>query len=301
MISVMNRVTSTVTRTAHPSSPRPWPWPRPWPGLWLVVLVLVGLLAVPDDGLAQERELERVETLIADGEYEQARAEIAAWWEKVDAGHPAPGPHRARALLLRARLEPDPKIAELDYLALVLTYPTAPEAPEALLRLGQGLLATGDSARAGAYLERLVNDHPSSPQRPVGALWLARARQADATQATQATGTQATGTQLGQPSGAEPSEQRPASPAGVAADADGRFAVQSGAFRQRQGALELAERLRRAGHEPRLVGLPGSSLVRVRVGRFADREDARALVQRLIADGFEALVVADAEREQPTR
>lgn len=283
---------------------------------WLALLLLAALLAIPGDALAQERELDRAETLIADGDYERARAEIAAWWEKVDAGHPAPGPQRARALLLRARLEPDPKIAELDYLTLVLTYPTAPEAPEALLRLGQGLLATGDSARASAYLERLVNDHPSSPQRSVGAAWLARVRQADGTHETLAAGTEPgrrTSTEPDQRAGTEPSGRRVDATANTAAGAtaemeagdpahaDGRFAVQSGAFRQRQGALELAERLRRAGHEPRLVGLPGSSLVRVRVGRFADRDSARALARRLIADGFEAFVVADAEREQPTR
>ena len=63
-----------------------------------------------------------------------------------------------------------------------LAYPITGQAAEALLRLGQGLLADADAGgdpdsarRAVAYLERLVTDYPTSPVRAQGHLWLARA------------------------------------------------------------------------------------------------------------------------------
>src|SRR5699024_10836124 len=103
---------------------------------------------------------------------------VGEWWES-SAAESASVQIRARALLLRARLTTDVGEAERDYLNLVLAHPYTPEIPEALLRLGQGLLASGESGRAAGYLHRLVTDYPRSVQRPVGALWLARARRAE--------------------------------------------------------------------------------------------------------------------------
>ncbi|NIP81051.1 MAG: hypothetical protein GWM90_18265, partial [Gemmatimonadetes bacterium] len=84
----------------------------------------------------------------------------------------------------------------------------------------------------------------------------------------------------------------------AAAPPGGAFAAQTGAFRLRESAGALVERLRAAGFEPRLVRLSGSDLLRVRLGRFADRAAAARLVARLEARGFEALVVGDAHRER---
>jgi cell division septation protein DedD len=143
-------------------------------------LAVAGLLAAaiaPASVTAQVPTLDRVDSLVSTGAYADARDTLDRWWSAREAFE-VPGSDRARALMLRARLAPDPESAEPDYLAVVLGYPMSSHAPEALLRLGQGLLADGDATRAAAYLQRLVADYPGRPQRPFGLLWLARANSA---------------------------------------------------------------------------------------------------------------------------
>lgn len=140
----------------------------------LPTAVLALVLAVPAAAHAQVPTLGRVDSLVTAGEYESARSTLERWWSARDQ-FDVPGSDMARALMLRGRLAPDPKTAEPDYLAVVLGYPASSYAPQALLRLGQGLLTTGDAARAAAYLQRLVADHPGRPERLEGLLWLSRA------------------------------------------------------------------------------------------------------------------------------
>lgn len=274
---------------------------------------------------AQEATLERAEEQLDAGDYARARDSLSEWWRGLE-GEDVSGATRARALFLRARLAKDPAEAENDYLTLVLSHPTTPQVPEALLRLGQGLLATDDLGRAVAYLERLVTDHPGSAQRPIGMLWLARARSAAGRfegacrvardgvrltssepsllrliQAEEEKACTAARDQAPEETEAAPTPESPDSPeTETAEESDGRYAVQTGAFRQPAGAEQLIRRLREAGHDARAVRIPGSALVRVRVGRFADREATRGLVRELQGAGFEAMVVADVDREQPT-
>ena len=75
-------------------------------------------------------------------------------------------------------------------------------------------------------------------------------------------------------------------------------AVQLGAFSSLGRARELVERARAAGLTPRLVTVPGSDLVRVRLGRFADEPEAESLAGRARSLGFDALVVGEASRER---
>lgn len=138
---------------------------------------LGAILVASVPAAAQVPTLERVDTLVAAGDYEGARTDLERWWSARDQ-FVVPGSDMARALMLRAQLAPDPAAAEPDYLAVVLGYPASNQAPEALLRLGQGLLATGEAARSAAYLGRLVADYPGRPQRLTGLLWLARANAA---------------------------------------------------------------------------------------------------------------------------
>jgi len=292
----------------------------------LTAAILAALVLAVAPAVAQQAELDRVEALITAGEYAAARSAIQEWWAAVEGGRNVPAEVRARAHLLRARLAPDPRSAERDYLAVALGHPTTPYAPPALLALGQGLLASGDISRAVSYLKRLVDDYPASSLRPVGLLWLARARHLDGdvagacTAARSALATadanlvgllrreeQAACPLADARAQAEPRAQ-PADSTARAADRDlpaedpqGRFAVQSGAFRQREGADALAGRLRSAGYEPRLVFVPGSQLLRVRIGRFASFADAEAVAARLRSAGFAAVVVNDARQERQSR
>ncbi len=282
-----------------------------------LVTALALALALPGTAVAQ-RTLEDVEALIQVGRYEEARAAIDAWWER-------PGNPDAAAVvrghMLRARLTLDPAEAEADYLAIVLGHPANPAAAEALLRLGQALLLRGEVHRAQGYLQRLVADYPGSPRHGPGTLWLARSynasdrhqaacriarrgiaetsdpnlaallrlEEAASCRLTAEAPEAAPETPEPAPDTPEPTEE---------AEPAGNFAVQAGAFRQQEGAEALAERLRQAGHRPRLVRVPNSQLLRVRLGRFASAQDAGRLVRTLEAEGFSAIVVADAHRER---
>ena len=273
---------------------------------------------------AQIPTLDRVDSLVAAGDYDVARTSLTRWWSARDQ-FDVPGSDMARALMLRAQLAPDPGTAEPDYLAVVLGYPTSDHAPEALLRLGQGLLATGDAARSAAYLGRLVADYPGRPQRLPGLLWLARANSAARRPAAACTAARQGLQDARDPDLAamlrveaaaacsiddrnEPAGQAAvagsdvagveAPSSGVHDAAAGDWAVQSGAFRNPASADRLMQRLREAGYSPRIVRVPRNDLLRVRIGRFTSSEEATALVTRLREGGFDAVPVKDAAQER---
>jgi hypothetical protein len=286
----------------------------------------IALLA-PAGSAAQQSPLDEVERLAASGRMSQARAALERW----DAGHPPAdrtvgADDRALALLLRGRLATDAAAALEAYRALVLSYPSSRSAPDALLRLGQGLLAANDAVRAALYLDRLVTDFPRSPHLPVALLWLARARATvgDRVAACEAAtaGVREAGADadLGPLLRTEQESQCAAAPAPTATVvtaapapaaaaratapetvAAGDFAVQSAALRNRAGADALAARIRRAGFDARITMVEGSALVRVRVGRFPSRAAATAAARDLRTAGFEAVVVDDVARERPAR
>jgi len=127
-------------------------------------------------------QLDRVDSLVRDGRLADARSALDAW----NAAHPATditsGNIRARALLLRARLATSWDGAEEALRAVALGYPVSSHAPEALLMLGQGLIASAAIqpasnavTRATGYLERLVTEYPATHLRGPALLWLARA------------------------------------------------------------------------------------------------------------------------------
>jgi tetratricopeptide (TPR) repeat protein len=286
----------------------------------LALVLGTGLTAgLAVDAAAQESRLDRVEELVAGGAYADARATLTTWWESREAAG-AGGAERARALMLRARLAPDPAAAEADYLAIVLGYPISPHAPQALLRLGQGLLATDEPTRAIGYLKRLVADYPGRPERAAGLLWLGRAQSA-ARQFADACDSYREGIRDGADAAllamlrAEepvacaartapradgvtlPVATQPTPPAAAAAES-GRFTIQAGAFRQQPGVDALVARLRRAGHQPRTVMVPANDLMRVRIGRFESQAEAGRLLARLREQGFDVILVTDADRER---
>lgn len=281
---------------------------------------ILAALVIPAGAVAQVPTLDRVDSLVTAGTYDEARSILDQWWSARDE-FDVPGSDMARALMLRAQLAPDPETAEPDYLAVIIGYPTSSHAPEALLRLGQGLLADGDATRAAAYLERLVADYPGRPQRLTALLWLARADNA-ARRPAAACSAARLGLQdardpdlrsmLEVEAGAscavrtEPEPVQRAAPAqreqpeSPRQQATGNISVQTGAFRFPEGAERLIQRLRDAGHQPRLVRVPGSDLLRVRVGRFQNDDQAEILITQLRDQGFDAVVVRDvADERQP--
>ena len=141
------------------------------------ILFALALLASATAAHAQDRTLERVQNLIATGRLTEARNTLMQWErENASPESTATSDDRARALYLAGALSTDANDAEDAFIGVVLSYPSSPVAPEALLRLGQGLYTAGSMDRAIMYLERLRSDYPRSPQRETGLLWLTRAQ-----------------------------------------------------------------------------------------------------------------------------
>jgi len=247
---------------------------------FLPALLLVLLLPLP--AAPQDRgSLEEVEALVAQGRILQAREVLETWWE--ERGPNVERMDRQHSLWLRARLTVDPSMAELDLRRLVLEFPGGPYSDDALLRLAQSAELQGELRQAHTHFTALLRGYPSSPHRPVADAWLReRGPEVEALGPEPAPGPE----DLGPPE---------------APRQNGTVSVQVGAFRSLDGALSLAERIRTAGFEPRVVRLPGDQLIRVRVGRFQARGGADALRSELESAGFEAAVVLDARFEERVR
>ena len=77
--------------------------------------------------------------------------------------------------------------------------------------------------------------------------------------------------------------------------------MQLGAFSSEARARTVVAEAQKAGFEARLVHMPGSRLVHVRVGLFDSETQASELLKRLQDLGFTAVVVLDANREERIR
>jgi DedD protein len=92
----------------------------------------------------------------------------------------------------------------------------------------------------------------------------------------------------------------PAVQGGATAAQAGAFALQVGAFREASTAATVARQMAKRGFEARVVTVSGSTLSRVRVGRFATSRASEETMRRLRAAGYEAVVVDDARLEVVT-
>lgn len=265
----------------------------------LVVAALAGG-ARPDGASAQEVvELEQVEELTRLGRTEEARALLVAWWE--ESRDDATRRDRQRALWLRGRLTVDPSQAALDFRRLTVQYPGGPFSGRALLRLAQGAWAVGDGEVADAYVQRLARDYPGSLEAREARSWLERAGPAPEPPPgrAQAEPEEAVASPSPAP-GAGPDTAVAAPPEEEAGPVES-FAVQLGAFAQEARARALRDRMAAQGYEVRLVRVEGSDLVRVRLGRFGTLEAAEELLDTVQARGVTAALVRDAHREETVR
>ena len=79
-----------------------------------------------------------------------------------------------QALYWRASLAANAADAESDYKHIVVDYPLAPQAEDALLRLAQLELARGDKEGALAHLQRISRDYPRGRSLARASYWIAR-------------------------------------------------------------------------------------------------------------------------------
>ncbi len=235
-----------------------------------VILAITAFFGVPLPGAGQDPGLDRVETLAAAGRVEEARNALTEWWEEGRSA--ATRPEMQRGLWLRAVLTVDRSLAELDFHRLALEYPTGRYAPMAVARLAHGAAAAGDWAGAAEHFERIQRDYPDSPEAREARVWL---------------------------DGWEERSRRGAPSAeSVTEHPSGTYAVQLGAFRDVERARTVEDQAREVGLRPRVVRVPGTDLIRVRVGRFLTSREASEAMQRIRGMGLEATVAVDADREQ---
>lgn len=112
----------------------------------------------------------RAQTLVSDGNGAAGRALI----DSVIAATPTTARLYPEALFWRASLASNAADAESDYKHIVVDYPLAPQAEDALLRLAQLELARGDREGALIHLQRISRDYPRSKSLARASYWTAR-------------------------------------------------------------------------------------------------------------------------------
>lgn len=112
----------------------------------------------------------RAQALVSDGNGAAGRALI----DSVIATTPTGAPLYPQALFWRASLASNAADAESDYRHIVVDYPLAPQAEDALLRLAQLELARGDRDGALTHLQRIQRDYPRSKSLARASYWTAR-------------------------------------------------------------------------------------------------------------------------------
>ncbi|MEO5510190.1 MAG: SPOR domain-containing protein [Longimicrobiales bacterium] len=224
--------------------------------------------ALHAQGATATNPLAAIDSLLAHSRFRDAAAALDKW-ERDNSNRITPA-QRATALLLRARMITNADSARALYLQISLGYPSSPEAPIAFLRLGQIAHAAGDMTRARSYFQRVVSDYPDAATHADAVAW------------------------LGRPGVTGPGRTR----ASLPASANQPYSVQIGAFRDKISAAASAKKLTQLGFAARVASVKGSTLVRVRIGRFATSREAADEVRRLRTAGYEAVVVDDASEEQ---
>jgi cell division protein FtsN len=117
-----------------------------------------------------EMAFTRAQELASDGNSAAGRALVDS---VIKATSPT-SPIYPQALFWRATLATNAADAESDYRHIVVDYPLAPQAEDALLRLAQLELARGDREDALVHLQRISRDYPRSKSLARASYWTAR-------------------------------------------------------------------------------------------------------------------------------
>ena len=112
----------------------------------------------------------RAQALVSDGNGVEGRALI----DSVIKATPPTARLYPEALFWRASLASNAAAAESDYKHIVVDYPLAPQAEDALLRLAQLELSRGDREGALIHLQRIPRDYPRSKSLARANYWTAR-------------------------------------------------------------------------------------------------------------------------------
>jgi cell division protein FtsN len=142
-----------------------------WTGLFAVPLLFAATLAAAQAAARPtDPVFVRAQTLVSDGNGVAGRALI----DSVIAATQPTARLYPEALFWRATLAANAADAESDYKHIVVDYPLAPQAEDALLRLAQLELARGDRDGALGHLQRIPRDYPRSKSLARASYWMAR-------------------------------------------------------------------------------------------------------------------------------
>jgi cell division protein FtsN len=140
----------------------------------LISAALILFVAATAEGQSSTRAAEaafaRAQEMANDGNTPGGRALI----DSIVKSTPPTSPVYPQALYWRATLATNAADAESDYRHIVVDYPLAPQAEDALLRLAQLELARGDRDDALAHLQRIPKDYPRSKAIARANYWIAR-------------------------------------------------------------------------------------------------------------------------------
>ncbi len=141
---------------------------------WMILagaMLVSGSMASAQSGSKESDPVfARAQALVSDGNGAAGRALI----DSMIATTPTGAPLYPQALFWRASLASNAADAESDYRHIVVDYPLAPQAEDALLRLAQLELARGDRDGALTHLQRIQRDYPRSKSLARASYWTSR-------------------------------------------------------------------------------------------------------------------------------
>jgi len=246
-------------------------------GIGLLILAISSLVPLPGGAQTDAIRLQEIEQLAQNGRSDEARTALLSWWEKSRVL--ASREERQYALWLRGRLTVDPSQAVRDFQRLVVEYPAGPFTARALYRLAQEAYERGHTADFERHMASLSRDYPGSSVLAEAEAWVSGATPPLATRSA--------------------ISELPVEDQDDAATAP--YSVQLGAFSNEGRAAALFDLARAADLNVRLVRMPESNFVHVRVGHFETSIEATEFSRRVTGLGFTAAVVSDAQDEELVR
>jgi tetratricopeptide (TPR) repeat protein len=254
----------------------------------LTLLLLTALMMARPLAAQQDSLMRMAVQLATEGQGDSARALVSATLQRLSPRDPL----YPEALFAAGAVADQSTVAMTYFRRVSLEYPNSEWADRSLLRLAQLAFASGDAAAAQRATHRILADYPLSDIRAEATFWAA--------QASFEVGNLTEGCGLLRQAGEIAGDNielanrvrfhlqrcQALQIAGDSARADTIdpaggpviYTVQVAAVQTAAAADEMMERLHAAGFEPHVVRDPTDGLFKVRVGRFAGRQDAQRLV-----------------------